>query len=313
MESKTTARITRRGRSLSLTGVIVALSVGVLLPVMLSTAVGIVTLALGESTKWIVVGVLVVSFAAAAIGSAVTATILLSKKARTARLQADLLANVTHDLRTPLTAIRMYAQTLQDGRLKDDPKKAEESLETIVRETEWLETMIDRVLTWRAATKDRSSLQMQARPVREAVEVAVERFSRMLAPGEVDLAIKIDSVAPVNHDQHGISTVVLNLLINAYKYTRQDKQISVGVKDQDGQVVISVEDNGIGIAAKEVLLVFDPFYRVDTRLRGESTGAGLGLAIVRHLVKTHKGEVLVESREGQGSSFSVLLPRDKAS
>jgi len=99
----------------------------------------------------------------------------------------------------------------------------------------------------------------------------------------------------------------------AYKYTKQEKQISVGVKDRDGQVVISIEDNGIGISAKEVERIFDPFYRVDTRLRGESTGAGLGLAIVRHLVKTHKGEVLVESREGQGSSFSVLLPRAKSS
>jgi two-component system phosphate regulon sensor histidine kinase PhoR len=309
MEPKTTARITRRGRSLSLTGVIVALSVGVLLPVMLSTAVGIVTLALGESANWIVVGVLVISFAAAAIGSAVTATVLLSKKARTARLQSDLLANVTHDLRTPLTAIRMYAQTLQGGQLKDHPQKTQESLETIVRETEWLETMIDRVLTWKAATRDRDNLQMQARPVGEAVQEAVARFSRMLAPGEVDLSLKIDSVAPVHHDRQGISAVVLNLLINAYKYSKGDKKISVGVEDRDGRVAISITDNGIGIANKEVRRIFDPFYRVDSSLRGESTGAGLGLAIVQHLVKTHKGEMLVESQVEHGSSFTVLLPK----
>jgi signal transduction histidine kinase len=312
MEPKTTARIKRRGRSLSLTGVIVALAVGVLLPVMLSTAVGIVTLALGESTNWIVVGVLVISFAAAAIGSAVTATVLLGKKARIARLQSDLLANVTHDLRTPLTAIRMYAQTLQGGLPKMESRLVQESLETIVRETEWLETMIDRVLTWRAATRDRNNMQMQARPVEEAVREAVARFSRMLAPGEVDLSVKINGNAPVRHDQHGISIVVLNLLINAYKYTKQDKQISVEVGVQDGRVAILVADNGIGIAQKEVLRIFDPFYRVDSSLRGESTGAGLGLAIVRHLVKTHDGEVLVESREGQGTSFTVLLPRAKA-
>jgi signal transduction histidine kinase len=312
MEPKTTARIKRRGRSLSLTGVIVALAVGVLLPVMLSTAVGIVTLALGESTNWIVVGVLVISFAAAAIGSAVTATVLLGKKARIARLQSDLLANVTHDLRTPLTAIRMYAQTLQGGMQKMEPPLVQESLETIVRETEWLETMIDRVLTWRAATRDRSNSSMQAQPVGEAVQEAVGRFSRMLAPGEVDLSVKINGNSPVRHDRHGISIVVLNLLINAYKYTKQNKQISVEVGDRDGRVAISVADNGIGIAQKEVLRIFDPFYRIDSSLRGESTGAGLGLAIVRHLVKTHDGEVLVESREGQGTSFTVLLPRAEA-
>jgi two-component system phosphate regulon sensor histidine kinase PhoR len=312
VDPKTTTRIERRGRSLSLTGVIVALSVGVLLPVMLSTAVGIVTLALGESTKWIVVGVLVVSFATAAIGSAITATVLLGKKARMARLQADLLANVSHDLRTPLTAIRMYAQTLQGGRLKNDPRKEEESLETIVRETEWLEAMIDRILTWRAANRDRDNLEMESRPVGEAVEEAVERFSRMLAPGEVNLSVRIDSSAPVRHDRHGISAVVLNLLINAYKYTRKDKEISVGVTDRDGRVVLSVEDNGIGIPKQEVRRIFDPFYRVDSSLRGKSTGAGLGLAIVRHLVNAHKGKVLVESREGRGSSFIILLPRANA-
>ena len=311
MEPKATARIKRRSRSLSLTGVIVALSVGVLFPVMLTTAVGIVTLALGESTNWIVVGVLVVAFAAATIGSAITATVLLSKKARTARLQADLLANVTHDLRTPLTAIRMYAQTLQDGKLKDEPRKSEESLDTIVRETEWLETMIDRVLTWRAASRDRDTLQLETAPVQKAVEEAVERFSRMVAPGEVDLSMKSESGAPVLHDQAGISAVVLNLLINAYKYTGQDKQISVGVEDQDGRVVISVADNGIGISKKEISRIFDPFYRVDSNLRAKASGAGLGLAVVQHLVKAHKGEVLVESAEGQGSNFMVRLPRAK--
>ncbi len=308
MESQTTARIRRRVRSLSLTGVIVALAVGVLLPVMLSTAVGIVTLALGESTNWIVVGVLVTSFAAAAIGSAITATVLLSRKARTARLQADLLANVTHDLRTPLSAIRMYAQTLQDGRLKDDPRKTEEGLETIVRETEWLETMIDRVLTWRAATRDRDVLRFEAAPLRVAVELAVERFSRMLAPGEVDLSVEIDSARPVLHDRNAIGAVVLNLLINAYKYTGQDKHISVGLQERDGRVAISVADNGIGIPAKEIRRIFDPFYRVDTSLRGESTGAGLGLAVVQHLTRAHKGEVRVESQEEGGSNFIVLLP-----
>ena len=134
----------------------------------------------------------------------------------------------------------------------------------------------------------------------------------MLAPGEVNLSVRIDSSAPVRHDRHGISTVMLNLLINAYKYTKQDKEISVRVTDRDGRVAISVEDNGIGISKKEVRRIFDPFYRVDSSLRGESTGAGLGLAIVQHLVKTHKGEMLVESREGRGSKFIILLPRVNA-
>ncbi len=293
---------------MSLTGIIVALSVGVLIPVLLSTAVGIVTLALGESSNPIVVGVLIVSFAAAALGSIVTVTVLLGKRARIARLQADLLANVTHDLRTPLAAIRMYAQTLQGGQLQDDPQQIRESLETIIRQTQWLDSMIDRLLTWRAAAKDRVNLQMTTKPLKETVEQAASRFSGMLAPGEVDLSLDVKSEAPVVHDQQAIGAVVLNLLINAYKYTRSEKKIYILVEDRKRQVAISVADNGIGIPKRELRRIFDPFYRFDSRLTGKSSGAGLGLAIVRHIVKAHGGEVRIESSENQGSRFTVLLP-----
>jgi two-component system, OmpR family, phosphate regulon sensor histidine kinase PhoR len=307
MESKTTARIRRQGQNLSLTGVIVMLSVGVLVPVLLSTTVGIITLALGENSNPIVIGVLVISFTAAAVGSALIATLLLGMKARTARLQADLLANVSHDLRTPLSAIRMYAQTLHMGRLKDNPKEAQESLLTIVRETEWLEAMIDRVLTWRAASKDRDLLQLKAEPLREAAEEAVQRFSKMLAPGEVELTSEFESTSPVLHDRRSISAAVLNLLINAYKYTGAQKKISVSVQDRKDQVILSVKDNGIGIPENELHRIFEPFYRIDSRLRAKSSGAGLGLAIVQHIVKSHRGEVFVESKEGEGSRFSIVL------
>jgi len=138
--AKVVTRLKKLGPNLSLTGVIVTLAVGVILPVVLSTSVGIVSIALGEKANNLVnnlvVGVLVICFAVASIGGAVTATVLLGRKARTARLQSDFLANVSHELRTPLTAIRMYAQTLQHGRLREDPQKVEECLDTIVRETE---------------------------------------------------------------------------------------------------------------------------------------------------------------------------------
>lgn len=308
MTSRPKASIRLRTRSLSLTGIIVTLAVGVLLPVLLSTAVGIVTLALGESTNWVVVGVLVVSFTAAAFGSVVTVTVLLGRRARTARLQADLLANVTHDLRTPLTAIRMYAQTLLSGSLRDDPERTRDSLETIVRETQWLESMIDRVLTWRAASRDRGNLDLEPAPPGPAVEEAIDRFRRMVRTDELSLDLEVESSTPVAHDRDGLGLVVLNLLINAYKYTGDDKHISVRVRDRDQLVVVSVEDNGIGIPRRELPRIFEPFHRVDNRLTSKSSGAGLGLAIVNHIVKAHGGRVEVESSEEQGSRFEVLLP-----
>ena len=170
--------------SLGLRGAIVTLSVGVLVPVILSTTVGIVALVIGTSTKELLVGVLVVCFTAAAAGSAVVSVVLLGRRARLARLQSDLLANVSHELRTPLAAIRMYAQTLESGLLEKDPESTRRSLATIVRETEWLDAMIDRVLSWRSVARDRDALAAALAEHRDAVREQGEHIARLHA--EID-------------------------------------------------------------------------------------------------------------------------------
>jgi two-component system, OmpR family, phosphate regulon sensor histidine kinase PhoR len=293
---------------MSMTGAFVALSVGVILPVLLTTSVGIVTLVLAESAAAIAIGVLIVCFAVAAIAGAVAAITFLGRRSRVARLQSDLIANVTHDLRTPLSAIRMYAQTLEMGRLADDPKRQREVVETILRETEWLETSIERLLTWRAMAKDRDALDFESSSLSPAVEDALRHFRRMFPSGEVSLSVSLNSGTPVPHDFDGISSLVLNLLINAYKYTGRDKRIGVELEDRGGEVEIAVADNGIGISERELGRIFDPFYRVDSRLRGKAYGAGLGLAIVRHQARAHRGEVFVSSEPDEGSRFMVRLP-----
>jgi two-component system phosphate regulon sensor histidine kinase PhoR len=301
-------RLRKLGPNLSLTGVIVTLAVGVMLPVVLSTSVGIVSIAMGERANNLVIGVLVICFAAASIGGAVTATVLLGRRARTARLQADFLANVSHELRTPLAAIRMYAQTLQTGRLREDPHKTGECLDTIVRETEWLETMVDRVLTWRSAAKDRLVLELHIAPVAGAVQTALDRFSLLTAPGEVELTTEVSTTALVAHDANAIVTVLLNLLINAYKYTGDEKRIAVRAFDRGGEVAFEVEDNGIGIPTADRRRIFQPFFRVDDRLRGRSSGAGLGLAISKTLVAAHGGTIAADAGEGGGTCMTVRLP-----
>jgi len=301
-------RLRKLGPNLSLTGVIVTLAVGVILPVILSTSVGIVSIALGERANNLVIGVLVICFAVASTGGAVTATVLLGRKARIARLQADFLANVSHELRTPLSAIRMYAQTLQTGRLQEEPQEIEACLATIVRETEWLETMVDRVLTWRSAAKDRLVIELHIASVAGAVRTALDRFSLLTVPGELELSTEVSTIAQVAHDPNGIVTVLLNLLINAYRYTGEDKQIAVRAYDQGREVVLEVEDNGIGIPSKDRRRIFEPFFRIDDRLRAKSSGAGLGLAISKALVIAHEGTIETHSREGQGTRMTVRLP-----
>lgn len=297
-----------RRSSLGLKGAIVTLSVGVLVPVILSTTVGIVALVIGTSTKELLIGILVVCFTAAAAGSAVVSVVLLGRRARLARLQSDLLANVSHELRTPLAAIRMYAQTLESGLLEKDPEQTRGSLATIVRETEWLEATVERVLTWRSLARDQDAVDLSPGPVGDAVDDALARFRRMVLPGEVELGAEIASQRPVNHDRDALGRVVLNLLVNAWKYTGEGKRIRVAVRDEGDDVEIAVEDNGIGIPAEELEHVFEPFYRVESGAPGGPAGAGLGLAIVRQVVRLHGGEVKAASEPGRGSVFTVRLP-----
>ena len=309
MRHETKARLERIQKSLRLTGVIVALSVGVILPVLLSTSVGIIALVLGEGSLSLVVGVLVISFTSAAVGAAILAVVLLGKRARTARLQADLLANVTHELRTPLSAIRMYAQTLELGMENLSLEERARCIDTIIRETDWLEAMIDRVLTWRTLAKDRMNMDLVTESLRGTVEETAERFLRMVPPEDVTFTCDVTCDLPVTHDSRGVASVLLNLLTNAYKYTGEQKAIGLAVVDSgDGFVALEVSDNGIGIPQREIHKILQPFYRVENGLRGTSQGAGLGLAIVSHMVHALGGALTVESKVGEGSTFRVLLP-----
>ena len=312
MSGRDASRPRLRRPSLSLRAAIVTLSVGVLVPVILSTTVGIIALVIGTSTKELLIGILVVCFTAAATGGAVVSVVLLGRRARLARLQSDLLANVSHELRTPLAAIRMYAQTLQSGLLEKDPESTRQSLATIVRETEWLEATVERVLTWRSLARDQDAVDLRSATVRDAVEDALARFRRMVVPGEVELDVELASVLPVRHDRDALNRIVLNLLVNAYKYTGGEKRIRVAVHDRGNDVEITVEDNGIGIPASDLEHVFDPFFRVDSRAPGGAAGAGLGLAIVRQLVHLHGGEARASSEPGRGSVFTVTLPAASA-
>jgi len=307
MKSEQSHKIERIRQSLSLVKPIVTLSVGVVLPVLLSTAVGIVAIVAGESSLTLILGILMVSFTAAAIGGAVILYVLLGRRARLARLQSDLLANVTHDLRTPLAAIRVYAQTLQTGLLQSDPMRAADCLRTIVRETEWLDAMIDRVISWRAASKDRGLVDLRCGSIRTVVEETVARFMRMVPPDEVQMSCSFESTSAVRHDPGSLEQAILNLLVNAAKYSAAPKRIGLQVRDEGPWVVVSVEDAGIGIPAGEVRRIFEPFYRVKGAA-AKTSGAGLGLAIVHHSAKAHGGHVTVETKEGVGSRFSIFLP-----
>lgn len=307
MQSAQSHKVEQIRKSLSLVKPIVTLSVGVVLPVLLSTTAGIVAIVVGESSQTLILGILVVCFTVAAIGGAVILYVLLGRRARLARLQSDLLANVTHDLRTPLAAIRVHAQTLQSGLLLSDPHRAGLCLQTIVRETEWLDAMVDRVLSWRAASKDRGLVDLRREPIRSVLEESAARFMRMVPPDEVQLNCSFGSTRVVRHDPGLLEQAVLNLLVNAYKYSAARRRIGLELRDEGPWVVVCVEDNGIGIPDAEVRKIFEPFYRAN-QPPARCSGAGLGLAIVHHVVRAHGGKITLASKVGAGSRFSIFLP-----
>ncbi len=299
--------------NLSLTCIIVLIAVGVLVPVMLATAGGIVAIVLADDAGSIVIGVLVTSFAVTAAGCALITVLMTGRKARMARLQADFVANVSHEFRTPLSAIRLYVQTLQSHGGTDDPEMTATCLATILRETEWLDVMIDQVLTWRASSRDMLPLHMETGSVSRAVHHAVQRFESMTLPDELSLTTAIDTRLEVHYDRRALDALVLNLLTNAVKYTGDEKRIDVRARDEADGVVIEVQDNGIGLTPAESRRIFQPFYRAQRPNGGDAGGVGLGLAIARYLVQRHAGTLTVASQKGKGSTFTVRLPAAKGS
>ncbi len=293
--------------NLNLTGVIMLVALGVLLPVMLATAVGIVSIVIAHDVGGIVTGVLMISFAMAAAGSALITVVLTGRKARLARRQADFVATVSHEFRTPLSAIKLYAQTLQSDEVAANREHRTQCLNTILRDAEWLDLMVDKVLTWRASSKDAMQLNMKQEPVAQAINSAIERFKLMVNTEEITFSSSLDSKTPVDHDHTALNTVILNLLTNAYKYTGKNKKISVRAYDTNQSVIIQVEDNGYGMRPAEVKHVFQPFYRGSSD-KSNTSGVGLGLAITKYLVNQHNGTIDIRSSEGKGSTFTITLP-----
>jgi len=226
------------------------------------------------------------------------------------RMRSEFVANVSHELKTPLTSIKGYVETLKDGAV-DDPQEARRFLSIIERQTGQLESLVTDILTLSAIEArdpqgrgdEEVDLGGVVAEVIEAQQKAAEarghRLALRLPPGGVR----------IRGDHRALGQVFTNLLDNAIKFTPCGGQISVDVREEGGMVRADVRDSGIGIPPEHLPRIFERFYRVDRARSREMGGTGLGLAIVKHLVQSHGGRVAVESVPGQGAVFSVFLPR----
>ena len=226
----------------------------------------------------------------------------------TARLRRHLLSNVGHELKTPLALIRLYTETLESGRARDDDDR-QRFLGIIGRESKRLTHLIDNLLDVQRIDENRKQYAFaQIRPDR-VVRETVEAYRFQLTEDGFDLRLDVDDDLPLLHvDEEAMAQAVINLLDNAAKYSDTTKEIAVRVARGHDDVVISVQDRGIGIPAREQEKIFESFYRVEKSDVHDVKGSGLGLAVVAHVAQAHGGRVSVDSTPGRGSTFSLHLP-----
>jgi two-component system phosphate regulon sensor histidine kinase PhoR len=224
------------------------------------------------------------------------------------KVRQDFVANVSHELRTPLTTIKGYAETLLEGALKEDVafqftqviKKHADRLTKIVEDLLMLSRIESKEFR---LNKETLSLQDLVNDVIDYVREAAQKKNISVKRSEPFPLLKIEA------DRNYLEQVLINLIDNAIKYTPSAGGIEISAVEKDGkEIEFSVRDNGIGIPKEDLPRIFERFYRVDKGRSQESGGTGLGLSIVKHLVQAHGGRIRVESRLGEGSTFSFTLP-----
>jgi signal transduction histidine kinase len=232
----------------------------------------------------------------------------ISREMALARLKSDFVSNVSHELRTPLSLIRLYAETLEMGRLKS-ADKYQEYYSIIRKESERLTALINNILDFSRIEAGRKEYDFRQTDMRELVRATLESYRYQIEQSGFAFEEKIaEDVPPLSVDREAMARSLLNLVNNALKYSQDQKYIGVNLFRDNGSVKLEVVDHGIGIPQAEQQKIFDKFYRVGDPLVHNTKGSGLGLSLVRHIVRAHGGEVLVDSVPGRGSKFTINLP-----
>jgi signal transduction histidine kinase len=230
------------------------------------------------------------------------------REVRIAELRSQFVSNVSHELKTPLTAIRMFAEALQ-MKYATDPVVHKEYLDTIVNESERLTRLLNNVLDFSRVDRGQKNYQMERASLAEVVSTAAQTMRYPLAEQGFVLGLSIDDqIPPVLIDSDAILQAILNLLTNAMKYSGRSRNIELQLSSENRSAVIRVSDHGIGIPANEQGRIFEKFYRSPIPENQAIAGTGIGLALVAHIVEAHGGTVKVQSNPGEGSTFSICLP-----
>ena len=223
-------------------------------------------------------------------------------------MRREFVANVSHELKTPLTSIKGFVETLLDGAL-EDPANNRRFVSLIDQDTTRLARLIDDLLELSQIESKATPLALQPVSLHQLVEQLAPRFHLALTERRVTLDLRIPKEAPlVAGDPERLRQIFINLLDNAIKFNKTGGRVTVSAEPGDAFLCVVVEDTGIGIPEEHLPRIFERFYRVDQARSRELGGTGLGLAIVKHLVELHHGRIDVRSRVGHGAVFTMTLP-----
>ena len=234
----------------------------------------------------------------------------ISRESETNRLKTEFVNNISHELKTPLTLIRLYGETLQRKENLTNAEK-KECYEIITKESERLSHLINNVLDFSRIDMGRKEFNLKMGYLQDVIRDTLESYRYHLEKKGFAIHKDIAEDLPeMSFDGEAIASVLVNLLSNAMKFSPTEKEVEVKLFRDNGNAVLQVADKGIGIAKKEIPKIFERFYQAENKTASEAKGSGLGLTLVKHIVEAHKGRIEVESEPGKGSTFTVRIPLD---
>jgi signal transduction histidine kinase len=227
-------------------------------------------------------------------------------------MKSDFVSTISHEFRSPLTSIRQLAEMLQTGRVPSEERR-QKYYDVLLEQSERLSLLTENILNFAKIEEGRREFVFEKTDIKSLLEDLVSSVQERVRHEGFTVQLEMeDSLPPIMADRNAMTQAIHNLIDNAIKYSGKVKKVVVKSYTQDQNLVIAVQDFGIGIKKEERDKIFDRFYRGGDKLTGTVKGSGLGLTLVKLIIDAHHGSVHLESEPGQGSTFSVKLPLEPA-